>query len=468
MKKRLISIVTVFVMVITIAGGFIGIDAEAITFDNDVQLNSEAAYMINLDTNEVVYAKNSDQQRVPASLTKIMTCLIVLEAYNGDAEKLQSISASGGSDAFDELDGTGCSNADIRRGEEVTYYDLLHALMIPSGCEAANILAIDMCGSIEAFVEKMNEKAQELEMTGTHFSNAHGLFADNNYTTCEDMAKLSIYAMNKYPLFMEICSKPSYVMTPTEEHPEGTKIIASNKMLIEGSQYYYRFAKGIKTGFLDAAGRCLVSTAERNGYTYMIVTMGADGYDQDGNSTMYNCLDHKELYDWAFTELEYTVIVDESSEKGEVAVEYGKADYVCVRPQISYSRLWPQNVPVSQIRQKITLDKSVVAPVEVGQKLGTLELTYDGQTVITVDLVAVSGVERDDVKSDVKVSKSFTESNHFKIAIIVGVGAVLLYILIFAAVMFHKRSKRKYEEEYDDDYEDEYDDEYDEYDDYED
>lgn len=465
MKKKLVSMLTVLVMVVTLAGSVLSTTAFAITFDNDVSLNSEAAYMVNLDTGEVVYSKNSDQQRVPASLTKIMTCLLVLEAYNGDAEKLQSVTASGGSAAFDELAGTGASHADIQRGEVVTYYDLLHALMIPSACEAANILAIDMCGSTEEFVEKMNEKAVELEMTNTHFSNAHGLFADNNYTSCEDIAKLTRYCMDKYPLFMEICNKPSYVMTATPEHPDGTKIVNTNKLIVENSDYYYRFANGVKTGFLDAAGRCLVSTASRNGYTYLIVTMGADGYDADGNSEMYNCIDHSALYDWAFGCLEYTAIIDDSSELGEVAVEYGKNEYVCVRPANSFSRLWPNNIPVSQVRKKITLDKSVVAPVEAGQKLGTVELTYDGQTITTIDLIAVNAVERDEVKSDVKVSTSFTESNYFKIAIIIAVGAVLLYILIFAAVLIHKRNKKRYEEEYDDYDDDEYDDEYDDYDD---
>ncbi len=193
--------------------------------------------------------------------------------------------------------------------------------------------------------------------------------------------------------------------------------------------------------------------------------MGADGDDDDGNSKMYNCIDHSALYDWAFGCLEYTAIIDDSSELGEVAVEYGKNEYVCVRPANSFSRLWPNNIPVSQVRKKITLDKSVVAPVEAGQKLGTVELTYDGQTITTIDLIAVNAVERDEVKSDVKVSTSFTESNYFKIAIIIAVGAVLFYILIFAAVLIHKRNKKRYEEEYDDYDDDEYDDEYDDYDD---
>lgn len=446
MKKRMTSVLTAFVIIIAAVIVPFAPEVEAITFDADVSLYSEAVYMISLDSGSVVYSKNETAQRVPASLTKIMTCLLVLETYNGDKEALLAKKASGGSAAFNELDGTGCSNADIRRGEELSYYDLLCALMIPSACEAANILAIDMCGSIEAFVDKMNEKAAELGMKGTHYSNAHGLFARNNYTTCVDMAVLCRYILEKYDLFMEICNQPSYNMPATSEHPDGWKIITSNKLIVEGSDYYYRFAKGIKTGFLDEAGRCLVSTAQRNGYSYLIVTMGAPGYDEDGNSTMYNCMDHKTLYTWAFENLEYTTLLDSATEMGEVAVEYGQnADHVNVRPASAYAQLWPKNVDVSQIKKKITLEQSVVAPVSAGQVLGTIELTYSGQTIVSINLIAATSVGRDEIKSDVKVSASFTDSDHFKIAIIVAVGAVLLYILVFAAVMTAKRRRKQAE-----------------------
>ncbi len=472
--KKLVSLLTAFVMLVVIVLPTMSVNADAIVFESDVDVYSEAVYMISLDNGSVVYSKNSDVQRVPASLTKIMTCLIVLETYNGDKEALMAKRASGGSAAFNELDGTGCSNADIRRGEELSYYDLLCALMIQSACEAANILAIDMCGSIDAFVEKMNEKAAELGMKNTHYSNAHGLFAKNNYTTCEDIAILCKYILSKYDLFMEICSQPSYDLPATPDHPEGTHLVSTNKLLIEGSDYYYRFARGIKTGFLDEAGRCLVSTATRNGYTYLTITMGAPGYDESGVSTMYNCIDHKTLYTWAFDTLEYTTLLDNATEMGEVAVEYGKnTNHVTVRPAASYSQLWPNNVDISQVKKKITLDQSAVAPVVAGQKLGTVELTYAGQTISTIDLVATSSVERDEIKSDVKVSTTFKDSSHFKLAIIAAVGAVLLYVLIFAAVMFARKKRRraryennsKYDDDdYDDepydngDYEDDYDD----------
>lgn len=462
MKRRILAALTSFVMIIVFVVPYApATEAEAITFDNDLSIYSEAVYMISLETGDVVYSKNADQQRVPASLTKIMTCLIILEANNGDKETLLSKTASGGSAAFNELEGTGCSNADIRRGEEVTYYDLLCALMIPSACEAANILAIDMCGSIDAFVEKMNEKAAELGMKNTHYSNAHGLFAENNYTTCEDIAILCKYLMDNYDLFMEICDQQEYMMPATIEHPDGTRLISSNKLIVDSSDYYYRFAHGIKTGFLDAAGRCLVSTATRNGYSYMIVSMGAPGYDSEGKSTMYNCIDHKTLYEWAFGSLEYTTILDSASEMGEVAVEYGRnADHVTVRPSISYSQLWPTNVDKSQIKQKITLEQSVVAPVVAGQVLGTIELTYGGQTITTIDLISTSAVDRDEIKSDVKVSASFKDSDYFRIAIIVAVGAVLLYILIFAMIVVARRSRRnrRYEDDYYDDDDEYYDD----------
>ena len=465
--KRLISAVSAAVMAVTLAVSFVPkaqLEAEALSFDNELEIYSDSVYMISLDTGDVVYSKNADKQRVPASLTKIMTCLLVLEANNGDKETLLAKSANGGYYAFNELDGTGCSNADIKRGETVNYYDLLCALMVPSACEAANILAIDMCGSIEAFVEKMNLKAAEIGMKNTHYSNAHGLFAENNYTTCEDIALLCKYVIDRYDIFMEICDQAEYDMPATPDHPEGTHLITSNKLLMEGSEYYYRFAHGIKTGYLDAAGRCLASTASRNGYNYLIVSMGAPAVDAEGNDVMYNCIDHQTLYEWAFNTLEYTTILDSASEMGEVPVEYGKnADHVNVKPSMSYSQLWPTDVSKTQIKQKITLNQSVVAPVITGQVLGSVELTYDGQTIAKIDLIATSAVERDEIKSDVKVAASFKDSVAMKIAIIVAVGAVLVYVLIFAAIIAFRRNRKRSRAKYydDDDYDD---DDYDDYD----
>ena len=460
MKKKIMSFTALLVTMTIVFTTFAGF-ASAMNFNTNVDLYSEAAYMVNLDTGEVVVSINASEERVPASLTKIMTCVVILDMFKDDLDALETTKASGGIDVFEELWGTNCSTADIQMNEEVTYIDLLHALMIPSACEAANILAINSAGSISAFVKLMNAKAVELGMTNTHFSNTHGLFPEDNYTSCEDIAKLCEYAIETYPLFCEIVSKPNYQMAATSDHPDGTTIVNTNKMLQVGSEYYYSYAKGIKTGFLDEAGRCLASYAEMDGMTYLIVTMGAPSEDSEGNSVMYNCIDHAALYKWAFSQLEFTEVLSSESEITDIDVGLGDGrTTVNLRPAKTYECLWPKAQTVSEsdseeiaaykesiekitdIRKKISLNENVVAPVKEGDVLGQVELTYEGQTLAVIDLVATSSVERSTVKEKTEVAKSFTSSVQFKIVIAVVAAVVIIYFIIFFVIV-NKSMKNK-------------------------
>lgn len=293
-----------------------------------LELYSEAVYMVNLDSGEAIVDINGEDERVPASLTKIMTAVVLLDKFKGDEQKLKDTYYSAGSEAFDELYDTGASTADIQPGEEVSCYDLLAALLIPSSCEAANIIALNVSDSITEFTDLMNEKAEKLGMENTHFSNAHGLWAQQNYSSCKDMATLCEYAISKYQVFRDIVCLPSYHMASTSYHSDGTDIYNTNLMLDSMTDYYYSYAKGIKTGTLDSAGRCLASYAEYEGTTYLIVTMGApmDKLEEDvkkgeedpdsiygGDNVYYNLLDHISLYKWAFSSLVATDFVDKTA-----------------------------------------------------------------------------------------------------------------------------------------------------------
>ena len=462
-KKRISLLMAFMIILVTVVSCF-ATPASALNFKTGIDLHSQAVYMYNMDTGEVVVSIRASEQRVPASLTKIMTCVIVLDTYKNDLSLLETKKVSAGVEAFEELWGTGCSTADIQMDEEVSYYDLLHALMIPSGCEAANIIAVNISGSIDAFVNRMNAKARELGMTNTHFSNAHGLFAEDNYTTCEDMAKLCEYAIETYPLFNEIVSKPNYTMAPTTEHPDGTLIVNTNKMLHVGSEYYYPYATGIKTGNLNEAGRCLASTASKDGMTYLIVSMGAPSKDEDGNSVMYNCEDHVNLYTWAFSQLEYPnpPILSPDSELTDIEVKYGdERTKVNLKPATGFECLWPkaqqvyesdsaevksykQSIEkVTDIKKKIVLKDDVVAPVNKGDVLGYVELTYNGTVLAKIDLVATESVERSTLKEKKDIAKSFWQSTHFKVVIGVVIALVVIYFVVFILIVKSKTSKKK-------------------------
>lgn len=460
-RKRICSIITMTAVLIMLLPN---VTAQAFNFTptyyddkgelKNLELYSESIFMINLDTGETIVDINGDEERAPASLTKIMTAVVMLEEIGYDEDTLKSTYVSAGTDAFDELYDTGASTADIQPDEKVSYYDLLAALMIPSACEAANIIAINVAGSIPEFCDMMNEKAEELGMDNSHFSNAHGLFTQQNYSSAHDMAILSKYAVERFSVFRDIVAMSSYQMESTDYHPTGSTILNTNLMLNSYTDYFYSYCKGIKTGSLDSAGRCLSSYATYDGTTYLIVTMGAPmnklaedipkgEEDPDsiygGDYVYYNILDHIALYDWAFSMLVQTDFINESSEIRDVEVAYGKElDYANLKPANGYSQMWPMNVDVDDVEKIITVKENIVAPVEEGDVLGQMELRYNGETLATIDLISTTKVIRSDSKTKIKIIKSYFDSNVFKITLT----AVILCICLYGAIHFIRIQKK--------------------------
>lgn len=442
--KKLISLMTAFIISISFIAVNVDYNADALNFVPPFDVYSEAVYLMNLDTGEVIYRKNENTQLVPASLTKIMTLVVILEDYKDKMSELRSKYATATSQSFDELYLTGCSNADIRIGESVSYMDLMYALILRSACEAANILAIDSYGSLQGFINRMNELAEELGLESTHFSNTHGLFPTDNYTSAADMAKLTAYAIDTYPMFTEISCAASYEMEATSYHLEPRTISHTNYMMSPGNggENYYQYVRGIKTGTLDEAGRCLVSMASKDGYTYLLVTLNAPQKDSSGNNVFYNFIDHKNVYEWAFSNFSYTEILNKNEEITSVSVQYGDgADVVNLKTAEGFSQIWQTSVDISTIQRVITKRDNVVAPVQSGDVLGSVELRVAGETMAVIDLVAVKTIERDVLKEKLEIAKSFIGSKRFKLAIWISVGFFILYTLLFI-VYLNVRSKK--------------------------
>ena len=445
--KKIVLFTASITIGISAASYSLAISGSAYDFTPDaegVKLTSEAVYMENLDAEDVILNKNADVQYAPASLTKIMTCVLVLDEFKDDVESLKKTKVSAGSEAFKELENTFASTAGIKKNEKLSYYDLLCALMIPSACEAANIIAVNIGGSLDGFVEMMNAKAGSLGMKNTVYYNAHGLDLNGNVnmTTCRDQAILCKYAINNYPIFTEITSKYSYTLS------NGTTVVNTNSLLDETSDYYYGYVNGIKTGFYDEAGRCLASVATKNGYTYLIVSMKAPAKDKEGNDVMYNCQDHKKLYMWAYENLDYSVFVEENEEITEAKVLYGKgADFVTLKPANEVSKIWLNSIDMNEVERKITVDENIVAPVYKNDTLGTLELIYEGETIGSVKLVATNDIPRAAVKAEAAVASKFFSSKQFKIALVIIIFAVIIYTIIFKAITKNKNSQEKEENE---------------------
>ena len=232
---------------------------------------SRYAYMIDLESNKVVYEKNADLAMYPASMTKIMTVILALENIENYDKKITM-----DSDFYDYLDEEGASVAGFVAGEKVTAEMLLYGAMLVSGAECCIQLAREVAGTEEAFFILMNKKAQELGMLNTHYNSSTGLFHPDNYTTVRDVAILMEYAM-KNETFMEIITAKKYVGDATNKHTSGFTL--HNKVLASANDHIQirngKFIGG-KTGYIMKAGVCLASIAEINGRQYILVTAGAN------------------------------------------------------------------------------------------------------------------------------------------------------------------------------------------------
>lgn len=468
-KKTLMRIFSLTMVMSVIVGIFGSLSANALNFVpkyydtegqiKELRINSQSVYMIDLDTEEVIYELDPDSERSPASLTMIMTAIVMLDNVGGDPSLLRQKYVSAGTEAFDELYDTGAATADIQPNEKVCYYDLLAAMMIPSACEAANIIAVNVAGDIPSFVDMMNQKAQELGLEHTHFSNTHGLFTQQNYSSAHDIAVMCKYALDNYPVFKEIVAMSTYMMEPTDFHDPGSVVQTTNQMVNGYSGYYYSGCRGIKTGASESAGRCLASYAVYDTESYLIVSMGApmekreEDYEKGANDEFslynedvvyYNMLDHINLYNWAFNMLEPTDFINKDSEVRDVRVAYGrKLDYANLKPAKGYTQLWPVDMETDEVEKIITVKENIVAPVEAGDVLGTMELRYQGETLAVIDLISTTKVERSPVKERVKIIRSYFHSKLFKITLAVMIGLISAYSITYFILAQKKYLRKK-------------------------
>lgn len=388
-------------------------------FSPSFDLYSEGVYMVNLDTDIVVASKNSDKQLYPASTTKIMTCLVALENVKDFSAKVncdyECFNEFSWADEYYNPNFVGPSNAAIEPLQKnITYQDCMYALMLRSACEAANIIAYNVSGSLDAFVALMNKTAEKIGCKNTHFSNAHGLFEPDNYTTAYDLYLITRYAIDNYPGFLRYCTAYEYEMPANSTYPDGYTIYTTNRMLDVESEYYDIGVKGIKTGSIsdyvlkkngkwDEAnpidGFCsLVTYCERDGYKYLLVTLQAPYVDRNGEKGYTHFDDHKALYDWAYSEFELKQVVKSNEQVMKVAVEMGKdTDEVGIVPTEDFYTLIPKSLDSSAIQQITPVVEPFVAPVKKGEPVGELVLKLNGETLTTIPLVTEFDIELDSI-----------------------------------------------------------------------
>ncbi len=412
--------------------------AQAVSAPN---ITAGAALLMDAEHDEVLYEKNAHQKMYPASLTKVMTALLVLEAIDAGQLTLEQVVTA--SATFSEGLSIYGSSQNIKAGEQLSVRDLLYCLLVASANEAGNILAEQVSGTTAAFVEQMNRRAAELGCEGTHFVNAHGLHHNDHYTTAHDIYLIARAAMEN-ETFRTIVSTKRHEI-PATNLSDQRVFYSTNALLVTWhyvESYLYDKAIGIKTGTTDEAGNCLLSAA-KDGDSYLIsVVLKADIVRAEGQPTdRRQFSESKTLLQWGFNSFRRVEVVDTHTPLAQVAVTLSKVDHVLVRPANQLECTLPVDADLEAIKQEISLTSDTVeAPVTEGQSLGTLTLTYGDKTLGTVDLVAVNGVERSVFLYRLTQIREFFSKPIFKI-----LGLLLVLVLVIIIVrLFLKRPHRRY------------------------
>ena len=432
MKKRIFSLILILICLFSF---FLPLNVSAYQISG-VDLHCEAAMLISMDTGDILFEKNADKRMYPASITKLLTALVVIENANNFETDVLTYTNS----ANNLILGTGSVVLGLQVGERMTVKDALAATLISSCGDTAYALAEHIGGSKEGFADLMNKKAKELGLKNSHFTDPVGLHDDNHYTTARDIYVLakSAYANT----FIKEClyKDTTYTLKATNIRAEKT-IVPSNMLTNPNTSVYYRPAVWGKTGFTDEAGRCLVSIASNGGYNYMAIVLKT----ATPGGVRYEFLDSADMYRWAFNNFEYKKVFSSKTPVAEASVERSfEADHVTVALEDGLEALLPKAADSSTLKiEPRLLKESFKAPIEQGQKLGEADIYYAEQKIGTVNLVATNAVKASGFLILVEALKSFFTSTFMKIVYVILASVIIIFTLIVIKLNGCRDKRRK-------------------------
>ena len=357
----------------------------------DIDLEGESCILVDRADGAVLYEKDAHSKRYPASTTKVMTMLLAVEYGHFDeiieiAEEAEKVPSDS-------------SKTPVLPGERMSFRALLYGMMLPSGNDSSNAVAMIVSGSLDAFVERMNERARELGCTGTNFVNAHGYHNEEHYTTAADMAKIAAEGM-KHEEFRKIVATPYYTLPATLYRAQGLDITNHNLMLLGSSEFYYAPIRGIKTGFHNAAGQCFVAAGDQASANLISVTFKTsnEGRWHDTRRLMeygfnqYRDYTFEELYKEHPLDVVVTGADPQDIDGGRLAL-----DIVPGGELNSYAMNLREGAGADRVNfiitnSELTYTHTLNAPIRAGEKIATLTAKYaDGRT-LSSDFVASRNV----------------------------------------------------------------------------
>ncbi len=397
-KVLIVLTLTIFVLIGNI--GTFGTYVLANNTNSGPDINAESALLIDNKTNKVLYSKDMNRRMFPASTTKILTAILVLENHSLDEKVTASYNAV-------MTIPSGYSTASIQIDEVLTVEQLLELLLVHSANDAANVLAEYTGGSIDSFVAMMNTKINELGLSDTHFTNPYGLQDNNHYTTAHDLAIIMQYCL-KNDDFRKIAGQASCAI-PSTNKSEPRKYSSTNELLIAGNSNYYPNLIAGKTGYTSEAGECLVSAAYNDNLELVGVILNSNNRFKDTRS----------LYNYGYTNFSIKNIVNEKDIITNVEVKNATKDTKNLNLLVS------EDIPVlannsddlSKIEPQITLNSDIKAPIEDGQVLGKVSYSVNGITYST-DLIAANNVEK----------------SNFVLYCLYGLGILILILIIYKII----------------------------------
>lgn len=408
-------------------------------------ISSNSGVLINAKTGQMLFEKNADEKLFPASTTKLLTAILVLENCNNLNEKVVAsnfavMSVEAGSSAIA-----------IQPGEEFTVEQLLYALLVESANDAANTLAEFIGGSIPEFVDMMNKKAEELGCTNSHFANANGLHNIEHYTTARDMAKIAFYSVNfdKADKLKEITKTRFMKLDPTNKISTPRYLISTNALITppdktQGSlSYYYEPAYGLKTGYTSQAGHAFVGGAERNNIDLISVVLKAPSLDARFSDSI-------NLFKYAFENYSNTFIID--SNNFSYLAKLPSENDLIVNSTLSgnyFGLVDPSNPIKLEYSTEVKVNENVKLPILKGQIIGKVSFKFNNSinsNYTEFDLVSLQNIPL-----------PFYRTTTFKVIVvlIIVVMLIFLFLLILARIKVKKRMvlrekiKKKYRETYD-------------------
>lgn len=406
---------------------------------DDPNIAATAAILLDPSSGMVLYQKNADEKRYPASTTKIMTALVVLDHVKDLNEK---VTVTEEDFAGVEADS---SKAGFQPGEEVPVIDLLYGLLLPSGNEAANTLARHVGGSVAGFVDMMNARAQELGCKGTHFVNPNGLHDDDHYTTARDLSTIAAEAMKNetFALIANTAQKTLSENNLTATRGKPLKVFTTNMLIFSRNDpLYYSYAKGIKTGHTSQAGYCLVATATKKGSTLISVVLGCE--KPQGARQPVTFSETKRLFDWGFENFASQTLVKEGEAVTEIDIRLSTdCDRIVLQTGGKLDAVVPIDIEMDNVVRTMHLPDDLVAPIKAGDVIGTMDVSYNGVHYGSVDLVSIRDVSRSQVLYYADKLENFFKSRLFKMIVLGLVILLVLYILIILLTGRRRRRRRQ-------------------------